>query len=221
MTKTNAPESTSAWLPWSWCNLRRNPFGELSRTERAELAIFDAAAIIEHLRYDEQAVQFIGNCGRGKTTRMLALLEQLPDASYTYLAEGEPCGPIPAGRPVMIDEAQRLPRIARDPILASRLPLVLATHRDLSRPLRRAGYRVTTHTIGEGPDADLVCRIMNRRIEAARLGAGDVPTFTLEHADQLVAEFGSDIRSMEAYLYEMVQQQKHAESQHGEMRFID
>ena len=27
------------WLPWARCNLQRNPFGELSRCERAELAV--------------------------------------------------------------------------------------------------------------------------------------------------------------------------------------
>ena len=221
MTVSPTSASIYPWLPWSWCNLRRNPFGELSRTERAELAVFDSSEIVKWIQCNGRAVQLMGDCGRGKTTRMLALQKQMPDASYTYLAEDEPCGPIPVGRPVMIDEAQRLSRRGRRQIFTSGLPLVLATHRDLSGPLRRAGYRVTTHPIGERSDADHIRRIMNRRIEASRLAAGAVPTLTMEQAERLVANFGSDIRAMEGYLYDMVQQQKHRGHRNGEMRFVD
>ena len=71
----DAPQQTLNWLPWAWCNLRRNPFGELSRNERAELAVVDIDAIADHASEPYHAVQLIGDCGRGKTTRMLALLD--------------------------------------------------------------------------------------------------------------------------------------------------
>tara|TARA_R110002049_G_scaffold50370_1_gene142943 strand:+ start:32856 stop:33524 length:669 start_codon:yes stop_codon:yes gene_type:complete len=219
-TKTAAPRHE--WLPWAWCNLRRNPFGELSRDERARLAVVNAPELARLVENQRHAVQLIGECGRGKTTRMLALQKYLPDASYTYLAEDQPCGPIPVGRPILIDEAQRLTRRARRAIFCSGLPLVLATHRDLSRPLSRAGYHVTTQWIGQHADAEHISQIMNRRIEAARLANGPVPTLSMQQADQLVARFGSDIRKMEAFLYDNVQQQKKTEGmQRGEMRFID
>ena len=213
-----SPVQTLSWLPWSWCNLRRNPFGELSRRERAELAVVDIDAIIERVSHSCHAVQLIGACGRGKTTRMLALLSRLPEASYVYLAEDEPCAAIPCGKPLLIDEAQRLPRHILTRMVSTRLPMVLATHRNLSRPLRKAGYEVHTLQIGSTNDTATICKIVNRRIEASRLSDGPVPKLRYQQAKKLSELFGSNIRSMESYLYEIVQQQGYG---NGELRFID
>lgn len=213
-----APLQKLGWLPWSWCNLRRNPFGELSRSERAELAIVDVETISSFASDPLQAVQLIGDCGRGKTTRMLALLQRLPDASYVYLAADEPCSAIPWGKPLLIDEAQRLPRRVFEQVVSSALPMVLATHRDLSRFLRKRGYDVRTINIGETNDASTIQAIFNRRIEASCLTKGPVPVLTIQDAEHLRSRFGTDIRSMEAHLYEIVQQQGYG---NGELRFVD
>ena len=59
------------WMPLSKLNLWRNPFGELSRDERVHLAVIDPSEYeLCHIE-QWQAVQFIGDCGNGKTTRML------------------------------------------------------------------------------------------------------------------------------------------------------
>ncbi|TWU20658.1 hypothetical protein Pla52o_45370 [Novipirellula galeiformis] len=205
-------------LPWAWCNLWRNPFGELTREERAELAVVDVAELAAGVQGEKAAVQLIGDCGRGKTTRMLALWRHFPDASYVYLDEDLPCGAIAEGNPLLIDEAQRLPRKVMHRIFAVGLPLVLATHRDLTRALKKAGYRVTTYHLGDTNDARLVLESANRRIEASRLGPGSVPNLSLQDANELVSRFGSDIRGIEGYLYEQVQNQAYSD---GEMRFVD
>ncbi|MFG0262411.1 MAG: hypothetical protein ACF788_08470 [Novipirellula sp. JB048] len=184
-------------LPWAWCNLRRNPFGELTRQERAELAVVDVAELASHAQRPQMALQLIGQCGRGKTTRMLALLRHLPDACYVYLEEDLPCGAIAEGDPLLIDEAQRLPRKVMQQVFAVGLPLVLATHRDLTRALKKAGYRVTTYHLGDTNDARLVLEAANRRIEASRLAPGSVPNLSLPDANELVSRFGSDIRGIE------------------------
>ena len=85
------------WLPWAWCNLRRNPFGELTRQERIELAVVDVGSIIDRVKTPRSAVQLIGDCGRGKTTRMLACGHRLAEAAYVYLPEDQPCPAIPEG----------------------------------------------------------------------------------------------------------------------------
>lgn len=103
-------------------------------------------------------------------------------------------------------------------ILATGLPLVLATHRDLRRMLRSFRYHVHTERIGEGNTAELLQRLLNRRIEASRLQDGPVPVVSLDAANRLVERFGSDIRGIEDFLYERVQTQV---VRHGEMRFID
>ncbi|TWT82558.1 hypothetical protein CA13_40210 [Planctomycetes bacterium CA13] len=204
--------------PWGWCNLFRNPFGELTPDERAELAVVDISEIVGVLNQPRIAIQFIGECGRGKTTRMLAIGKELPEAAYVYLEEDRPCGAIPTGYPLMIDEAQRLPRSVMRTIFSSGLTLVLATHRDLSRPLRSFGYRVKTYRLGRDGDANLIWECLNRRIEASRLNAGPIPVLSRADAAELVRQFGSDIRAMESYLYDQVQKQVYSD---GEMRFID
>ena len=215
--------SRSPLFPWARMNLWRNPFGELTPDERAQLAVFADGELSRCDVGDGQAVQLIGACGRGKTTRLLAMLRELPEASYVYLPEDGPCPAIPAGCPLLIDEAQRLPRRVRGKILSTGLPLVLATHKDLERVLIRFGYSVRTIRIGHENTPELICRLLNRRIEASRLSAGPLPVLSLQLVDRLVQRFGSDVRAMEGFLYERAQTQVTQDQviQDGEVRFID
>ena len=212
------PSTEPHWLPWAHANLRRNPFGELSAEERAELAVVDVDPIIQHVSKPKHVVQLIGDCGRGKTTRMLALHYCLPKSSYVYLAEDEPCPAIPIGDPVLIDEAQRLPGAVRREVWRSGLPLILSTHRDLRDGLRRFGYRVWTVQIGAGNTPGLICQLLNRRIEASRLHPGPVPLLSLKAAESLASRFGTDIRAIEHHLYEQLQNQV---NEHGQVRSLD
>lgn len=221
---------------WPGANLFRNPFGELTRDERAELAIVDVQPILGSISPSSclsddrptatetdfclrHACQLIGQCGRGKSTHLLVLKKRLAESAYVYLPEDQPCPSIPAGRPLLIDEAQRLPRRVFRQILRSGLPLVLATHRDLSATLRRHGYRFGTCRIGLTLSIDRLMEILNRRILASRRDPdAPVPLIVRGDAEILTQRFGTDIRSIENYLYEVVQSQV---SDHGEMRFID
>ncbi len=210
-------------LPWTknhWArsNLYRNPFGELTRDQRIEVAIVDVESLVERVSKPWYAIQFIGQCGRGKTTRMLKLASRLPASTYTYLAEDGHCPAIPSGDPVLIDEAQRLPGRVRSALFLTGIPMVLATHRDLFRPLKRAGYAVKTERIGSSNSPELLCQILNRRIEAARLTKDPIPVVTIDFARQLVRRFGTNIRGIESHLYELVQTQV---TDHGQMRFDD
>jgi hypothetical protein len=216
MIQSNENSPTIDWLPWARFNLHRNPFGELTPDERSELAVVEVDYLIEMVRDPKCAVQFVGQCGRGKTTRMLKLRSHLPESSYTYIPEQPPCPPIVSGSPILIDEAQRLSRAARRSVFDSGCSLVLATHRDLGRVLRKYGYRVHTEHIGKGNSPELVRQLLNRRIEASRLRSGSIPVLSIADAESLVAKFGNDIRSMENSLY--VQFQKFLEvGGNGEM----
>ncbi|MEL6106916.1 MAG: hypothetical protein AAFU85_12800 [Planctomycetota bacterium] len=210
---------------WPNANLIRNPFGELTRRERAELAVVDLLPILDHLTEDGRdqwrprtAYQVMGECGRGKTTHMVALTARFEDAVYVYLAENAPCPAIPAGSPLLIDEAQRLPRAVLRTLCRDGVTLILGTHRDLSRPLRRSGYDVITQRIGLTLSAVKLAKILNRRIDASRRDRGlPVPTLSVDVAERLIVRFGTDIRGIEGYLYDIVQSQV---EHHGEMRFI-
>ena len=215
---------------WPGANLFRNPFGELTRSERAELAVVDFDGILKALcePSDEDAprqfrrrsaYQLIGDCGRGKTTRMLAIAKQFPTASYVYLPEDQPCPAIAQGEPLLIDEAQRMPDAVLRTVLKSELPVVLATHRDLAPILRRQGYHVTTEAIGLSLCPELLAEILNRRILASRRDPHrTVPVITSHQAEVWIQRFGTDVRAIEDHLYEVVQAQV---NHHGEMRFID
>jgi hypothetical protein len=208
--------------PWTAHGWFRNPFGELTAAERGRLAIVDWDRLAMHVGKPRTAVQFVGDCGRGKTTRLMAIHGRFDDASYVYLPEGEPTPPIAMGTPLLIDEAQRLPRSVRQIIFSSGVPLVIATHRDLTRPLRRSRYDVHTEAIGGGNDADHVRQILNARIIASqrpdRSESMSKHQITVEEAEHLVRRFGSDVRAIEHHLYERVQ---HQVMGHGEVRFID
>ena len=50
--------------PFARFNLRRNPFGELTREERAEVAIVDSLDVwLNWLSVPNRVLQFLGNCG--------------------------------------------------------------------------------------------------------------------------------------------------------------
>jgi hypothetical protein len=216
-----------SWLPFSHWNLRYNPFGELTAAERARVAVFDPAPTLHALRSGRMAVQFIGDRGRGKTTRLLAIKGALGDAAAAYVYLPPYAATMPRwwlrlwrlrASALIIDEAQRIPWLVRARLFRRGVPLILGTHRDLSRPLRWAGYSVTTVHVGPGNNAEHLRQVTNARMRAARLSAGDVPQLALAEAEQLVKRFGDDLRAIEAFLYHQVQQQA---GQNGQMRFID
>lgn len=212
------------FVRWSGANLFRNPFGELTRQERIELARVDSAPVHALLRNEDGyvprvAFQYVGDCGRGKSSRLLGLVRELEDCVYVYLPEDAPCPAIPRAGCLMIDEAQRLPRRVRSVLFGSGISLVLATHRDLSAQLRRHGYRVVTEDISLELDAGSLAEILNLRISASRRDANrPIPVIGLQSASNLMKRFGTDVRAMELHLYDLVQGQVDS---HGEMRFDD
>jgi len=210
---------TYAWLPFGHWHLHRNPFGELTREQRTVAAVVETASLQAVLAEPQGAIQFIGHCGHGKTTHMLALLACYPQATYVYLPPDGPCPPIPTGTPLFIDEAQRLPWRRRREVLRRGGPLVLGTHRDLTSSLKRANYRVHTVNVSAKLSAHRLCEILNRRIALASLGTGTTPHVDLPMAQRLIDRFGHNVRAIEDFLYERIQQYSGVTC--GEMRLDD
>jgi hypothetical protein len=196
--------STAPSLPFAHLNLRFNPFGEIPLEHRAELAVVDLESIVGQLDDRRTAFQFIGEKGRGKTTHLLALKVRFPNAAYVHIPEDEK-PPIPVGNPLLIDEAQRLPRWKRWRVFRRIVPLVLGTHEDYSGELRRAGREVTTIEVGGRLGTSRLQQLLERRIEFARRGEGTVPHVTRKAIDNLLLRFGNDVRGMEGRLYEVFQ----------------
>ena len=196
-------------LPYEHLNLRHNPFGEMDPARRADLAVVDIGEIVSQLRSPRFAVQFLGDCGRGKTTHLLAIRAVLGEGPYMHIAEGQPVRELPqapAGAAIFIDELQRLPGRLRREFPAGKNPLVLGTHKDFHRALRRAGYEVRTIRPAGLLDAARVKRIFERRIEHARRSPGAVPAIRGDTVADLLRRYGSNVRGMEHEMYERFQE---------------
>ncbi len=193
--------------PYSFFNLHRNPFGELTRAERAELAVIDELdEWIGALADKRTAIQFVGGCGFGKTTHLLAIEKRLRSAAYVYYPEAG-CRPVlPLARPVLVDEADRMGWRQHMRLLCGGGPIVIGTHVDYSWRLRSAGFHVKNVNVEREKKPNLVARILNRRIEASRLVAElPIPQIDVNFAEQLIHRFDSNLRRIEHFLYERFQ----------------
>jgi hypothetical protein len=198
--------------PFAYLGLWRNPFGELSPAERAELAIVDVVPLVQFLTSGRSAVQFVGDCGYGKTTHLLALRARFPRSQLVYYPETGRRPPLPQGNPLLVDEAQRMGWNRKRQLLKSTGPVALGTHRDLSRELRRAGFNVWTVDVAQPKQPACLVQILRRRIDASRIdaseahGGQDLAQFIDEDfAEKLIVRFGSNTRRIEDYLYDDLQ----------------
>ena len=195
-------------LPYAHLNLRRNPFGELPVEERPARAIVAIERWLAPLRSESRfALQVLGERGNGKTTHLLALRAQLPEATYRHIGEGErvPARAIRRGLPTIIDESQRLsPRACRR-VFARGGPLLLGSHRDHADELRREGYEVETIYPAAMLDRPRLIAILDERIESSRRGPGPVPGLDAAVIDALRRRFATNVRAMEHCLYEIFQ----------------
>lgn len=193
--------------PYSTYNLRRNPFGELTREERAELAVIDGLEEwILALDNQRTAIQFVGDCGFGKTTHLLAIEKRLSNAVYVHYPETGPRPALPCVRPVLVDEADRMGWREHIRLLRGSGPIVIGTHVDYSWRLRLAGFQVLTVNLEIAKQPSLLAKMLNRRIEASRLlEALPIPQIDEQFAAQLLLRFDSNVRRIEHYLYERFQ----------------
>ena len=205
---TKSRSGAFAWVPFAKLNLLRNPFGELVQEDRIAAAIIDWDLIEPFLNRPRVALQFWGECGHGKTTHLLAILDHLQHAQYVYLAEDEKCPPIPEpaeNETLIIDEAQRLPFWTKRRIFKRDAPLILGTHRDFRKHLQRCGYEVHSITFENQLRPERLQEIINRRIELARFQKGDIPQISLQESQKLCHQFGDNIREIESLMFDTFQ----------------
>ena len=196
--------------PYSVLGLWRNPFGELTPEERAELAVVETDQELGFLRLHEEdaierkIIQYVGGCGFGKTTHLLALrfeIQNLIDAEIPYLYFPEESWVLrkwmqftgqrqlvderpnlPKERPIILDEMQRAGWWNWRKLLHSTGPLLIGTHVDKSERWRRAGFDVLTINVEErAHDCLHLQRALNQRIESSR-STTENPTADSKHA---------------------------------------
>lgn len=202
---------TSNKSPYAYLGLWRNPFGELTPHERAELAVVDTARWEALLSDPRCVIQFVGDCGFGKTTTLLALQSRLAGSQRVYFPEFGPRPALPRSRPLLVDEAQRMGWLRTQRLLRGDGPLVLATHVDLASRFEAAGFRVITESVECQKSPAIVADILNRRIDASRV-QGCVPSYPqpvapLDErcAQRILDRWGHNLRHVESHLYEELQ----------------
>jgi hypothetical protein len=195
---------TTLTIPFAHLNLRRNPFGERTPEERAALAVVDTGPWEARLAEPRGVVQFVGESGRGKTTRMLALRRRFPAAPFLRIFE-EASFNLPVAPMLFVDEVQYLPRRHLRALFAGPAVLVLGSHVDFTAELRAAGRPVETVHL-RGLSEDLLAAIVTARIEDARRSPGPVPVVGSATLRALIAAHGDDVRAIENRLYDAVQE---------------
>src|SRR5690554_1355824 len=176
---------TNLELPFVHLNLRWNPFGEVPIEERGRLAVLDIERFIPRLAKPGFAVEFVGECGRGKSTRLRYLWDHFEGAPFMRVAELPQVGvfknlfsknkpPIHGKLPkdilatpvplLFLDEAQFLSRRQRRRLLKPQSSFAVATHESLAADFERAGLEYESVAVG-GISAERVDEIIRRRIE--------------------------------------------------------
>ena len=204
MERAYQPQACCPGLAYAALNLRRNPFGELDLSQRAELAVVELEPYVRRLAEPGFALQLMGDKGRGKTTHLLAIGRRFRQAPYFRVPEVGAVA-IPEAPVILADEIQRLGRRQRCRLFHPGRSLALGTHEDFAGELRRAGFVVETVAVAASLDAARLAEIVNRRIEAARRGPGPVPEVSLDVARELLSQFGDDVRRIEWHLYDWIQ----------------
>lgn len=193
-------------LPFEHLNLTRNPFGEMEPVERAQLACVDLETMKSQLEKPSAAIQLIGDCGRGKSTHLLALRFGISVGTYLYCEEDVRTRlPALAGPVVIVDEAQRLSRTDRSKLFRSPFPIAIGTHTDYTQPLERSGRNVMQIEVARLVTVDHLLKVFNARIEHVRRAEGSVPRVTRETAARLADQHGTNVRQMESDLYDVFQ----------------
>ncbi|MEM6692775.1 MAG: hypothetical protein AAF664_25330 [Planctomycetota bacterium] len=200
------------WLatnPWLQHNLVRNPFGELTRDEKIEAVVLDEIWLESCTRWLGQKralIELVGRKGRGKTTRLLALSQRLQGAHYVYISEDRHVPGLPEAHPLIIDEAQRLPRNLLKRILRSETALVLSTHWPLLSEVHRPSRMVRRQRIGSSNNESLIAKAISKRIELARYRPGQIPCVSQSEVKRLHKRYGTNMRMIEEALYQEWQQ---------------
>lgn len=194
-------------LPFSHVNLTRNPFGELTTTETAHVALLEPQDTLQFLNPPKTCVQFIGEKGRGKTTHLLDLCRRIPEAVYVHYEEASR-PEVPQGHILVLDEFQRLNWRKRRQAYRRAQTLILGTHVNYATEIDKAGFRLKTIEVPLKLDPQRLQKIVQLRIEAFRRNDGEVPFLRLEEAEFLLRKHGSNLRSILHHLYHCLQSQQ-------------
>lgn len=206
---------TDRYFPFYRFNLKQNPFGTLNDTDRLRVTVLPPP-VEAALENGFEHLLVLGRKGRGKSTTLHYLVnvyraagqqvayERLPRFQWRYTTNLTPLDVF------ALDEMQRIaPWEALRLFQAARgKRLLIGSHADHTAAFRLRGLEVTTVRLGRMASRDRLDRILQRRVEAFRLDESAPPGlhFTSDAVDWLWRRYGSDLRTMNSFLYDFCQQ---------------
>ncbi len=152
----------------------------------------------------KKAILILGEKGRGKTTHLLALHQKNPDAPYVHLPEFGKHPSIPRSTIVFLDEAQRVPRPTRRFIWQRAKTWVIASHENHASELEQAGFKVEILHL-TGLTLEKLEAVIEKRLEWAKRSDLEPPHIPQQRLEQLLKQFGDDLRGIEGALYDEYQ----------------
>lgn len=200
-------------FPFNALGLERNPFGALTDEEWVTAAVLPPsveaarAAGFEHM-------QVIGQRGRGKSTILRALVaffeEQGERVAYERLPQGQArfYTDLHTLDRFALDEAQRLGwRARRDLQQAARggLRLILGSHTSHHWSFARQRLPLLTIRLHDDCSPAHLAAVLDRRLALCARDGGPLVSVTPDAIEWLWQRFGSDLRGVEFFLYEVFQ----------------
>lgn len=187
-------------------NLRWNPFGAMTRSDKQALTVprLDLSPFVEKLRQPGYAVQFLRAGAPGKTTHLFFIRDHFPEAPCLCLDQHTHFPMIPKAPVIFLDQLQEMPLHHRLMLFRRRASFALVSHRN-----HRWEFRLT------GLDYDLVSlpaysavqmkEAIDRRLAWACLDPRQpLPTINLDTIVNLLERHGSDVAVLN-YLYDHVE----------------
>ena len=201
------------YFPFLALGFRGNPFRRLTDDELAAVAVLPGE-LLRLARRTSDHVQVLGAKGRGKSTCLHALAAKFGQdglrAIYEYLpAEKDSFGTSLDGLDVfLLDEAQRLKAHERIRLLAAAsnrshgLRLVVGSHDDMTPLFSRRRRPLATVRI-DSITPPYLQAVLSRRLALLALEDPPAITFSADAVRYLCDAFGSDLRRVERFLYEV------------------
>ncbi len=196
-------------LAFEHLNLTQNPFGRLNHIDQRELAIVELGSLPEQLQQPGVAIQFVADHGRGKTTHLKALHQKFATTPYQQIHPGTKAEYAKA-RIHFIDSIENLSSRERKVLYKNCDSLAYTTHKNMKFELWRNGFTVISVKVS-ALDPKTIQSIFERRIESCRRNTGATPSISESDIEWLQQQYKDDIRSMEAYLYDIFQTLKTTE----------
>ncbi len=190
-------------------NFKYNPFSGVLDEDIEETLVprFDVAEMIKIVKQsDSLAIEFIGKQGRGKTSHLVFLQNQLEEYPMFLLNKNASIDKIlnHESDVVFVDSIHHLSFLNRVKIFKMKRIVIYTTHwtRVLDCFLiRRKMYKIRFR----GINAEILLELINRRFQIASFSGLEKSEMSYDEAEQLINQFGDNYRGIINHLYEIYQ----------------